>query len=106
VQVELAVLLSIVSVVFSIYFGSKNNKRSDTKDIEARVTERTETNYKLDEISRNVTDIKYDISSTKKSVQELSERMASVEATASYANRRIDILEKNASCGKKEDSDE
>ena len=68
-SIEITILISVVSVSFAVFFGLKNNKRSDIKDIEQKATERAETNYKLDEISRNVSDIKYDISSTKKSAQ-------------------------------------
>ena len=38
-SIEIALLISIVSVCFSVFFGLKNNKRSDTKDIEERVKE-------------------------------------------------------------------
>ncbi len=93
-SIEITVLISAVSVAFAIFFGLKNSKRADVKDIERKATERAETNYKLDEISRNVTDIKYDISSTKKSVTELTERMTKVEACADKAHLRIDALEK------------
>ena len=48
--VELALIVSIVSVAFSIFFGLKNNKRTDTKDIEERVKENTRINLKLDDI--------------------------------------------------------
>ena len=39
--IEIALLISIVSVAFSIFFGIKNSKRTDTKDIEERVKENT-----------------------------------------------------------------
>ena len=32
--IEVALLISFVSVAFSVYFGLKNSKRTDTKDIE------------------------------------------------------------------------
>lgn len=85
--------ISAISVSCAIYFSSKNSRKNDTKEIEQRVAERTETNMKLDEIGRNVTDIKYDISATKKEVQNLTERMASVESSAKQAHHRIDRIE-------------
>lgn len=89
----IGLIVSTISVSCAIYFSSKNSRNTDTKEIEQRVAERTETNMKLDEIGRNVTDIKYDISSTKKEVQNLTERMASVESSAKQAHHRIDRFE-------------
>ena len=44
--IEIALLISIVSVAFSIFFGIKNSRRADTKDIEERVKENTRINVK------------------------------------------------------------
>ena len=49
-------------VAFAIFFGLSNRKRADTTDIEVKAKERAETNIKLDNIGKDVTDIKYDIS--------------------------------------------
>lgn len=88
----IGLIISAMSVGCAVYFSSKNSRKSDTKEIEQRVAERTETNMKLDEIGRNVTDIKYDISVTKKEVQNLTERVATVEQSAKQAHHRIDEL--------------
>ena len=47
--IEVALLVSVVSVSFAIFFGLKSNKRADIKDIEERVKENTRINMKLDE---------------------------------------------------------
>lgn len=92
-KVEVALLVSVISVCFSIYFGLRNNKRSDVKEIEQRVKERTETNMKLDQISRNVSDIKESVSDTKKDLQELKEKIALVEQKTNKAHVRLDVIE-------------
>ena len=46
-NIEIALLISVISVCFSVYFGLKNNKRTDTKDIEERVKANTRINVKL-----------------------------------------------------------
>mgnify|MGYP000046242219 CR=1 FL=1 len=92
-------LMSIIPIAlsaFTVFYVIKNNKRSDTKDIEARVIENTKMNMKLDEIGRNVADIKYDISATKKDVQSLTERLTKVEASVKQAHYRIDRIDKEA----------
>lgn len=93
--IEIALLISIVSVAFSVYNIVKNAKRNDTKDIESRATESAVLNVKLDQIGSDVRDIKYDITSVKSSVQGLAERMIKVEESVKQAHRRInDITEK------------
>lgn len=62
IEISTAIIISVVSVAFSIFFGLKNNKRSDTKDIEERVRQNTQINMKLDNISSLSEDIKSEIS--------------------------------------------
>ena len=92
--VEVALVVSIVSVSFSIFFGLRNNKRSDVKEIEQRVRERTETNMKLDNIGKCVAEIKDNISDTKRDLQEVKEKLFLVEQKIKKENYRIDALEK------------
>lgn len=100
--VEVALLISVISVSFSIYFGLRNNKRSDVKELETRVRERTETNMKLDQIGKCVTEIKENISDTKRDLQELKEKLIIVEQKINKAHYRIDVLE-NKELGDSED---
>lgn len=97
----LPIIISIISVIFAgvslcfmIYFNSKNSKHTDVKDIERQVAERTEMNMKLDEINRNTTDIKYDVSAVKKDVQAHGDRLIKVEESVKSAHHRLDSLEK------------
>lgn len=90
--IEVALLLSVVSVSFSIFFGLKNNKRSDTKDIEERVRENTKINMKLDNIASNTSDIKSEVSDIKKEMSGHETRIIKVEDSAKSAHRRIDEI--------------
>lgn len=89
----LAVIVSVISVAAMIYFNSKNSKHTDVKDIERQVAQRTEMNMKLDEINRNTTDIKYDVSAVKKDIQAHGERLIKVEESAKSAHHRLDSIE-------------
>lgn len=89
----LGVAISAISVTCAIYFSHKNNKKTDIKEIEQRVAERTETNMKLDEINRNTQEIRYDVTSVKKDVQKNSEELVEVRSSAKQAHHRIDGLE-------------
>nr|DAU28454.1 MAG TPA: toxin [Caudoviricetes sp.] len=93
-SIEIALLISIVSVCFSVFFGLKNNKRSDTKDIEERVKENTRINMKLDNIASNTTEIKNDVSEMRKEINLHGERIIKVEDSVKSAHHRLDGLEK------------
>lgn len=86
-------LISALSVTCAIYFSRKTSRKSDLKDIERRVAERTETNMKLDEINRNTQEIRYDVTSVKKDVQKHGEKIIEIEASAKQAHHRLDALE-------------
>lgn len=90
--IEVALLISFISVAFSIFFGLKNSKRSDTKDIEERARERTELNVKLDFISSNMQDIKEQMSSLVEKVDSHGERLTRIEGSLDTAWRRIDEI--------------
>lgn len=96
-EISFSVLTTLISLL--IAFGSlvyvvKNNKRTDIKEIEQKASENAKMNMKLDEISRNVSDIKYDNSALRKDMVALSERVTSVEASAKSAHKRIDDIQK------------
>ena len=46
IDVSAAIVISVLSLAFSVFMGVKNNKRSDTKDIEERVKDNTKINMK------------------------------------------------------------
>lgn len=91
-SIEVALLISIVSLSASIYFGLKNSKRGDRADIEAKAVETATINVKLDNIGNDVKDIKYDISGVKTDVKNLTERMVAVEQSTKSAHHRLDGL--------------
>ena len=94
IEVSTAIVISIISLLFSAYMGIKGNKRTDTKDIEERTKERTELNVKLDYISSNMQDIKEQISSLVKDVQNHGVKIAELEQSTKSAHHRLDSLEK------------
>ena len=93
-SIEIALLISIVSVCFSVFFGLKNNKRSDTKDIEERVKENTRINMKLDNIASNTTEIKNEVSEMRREINSHGDRIIKVEESVKSAHHRLDGLEK------------
>ena len=68
--IEVSLLVGIVSVAFAVYFGLRSNRRNDVKDIEEKATRDAKIIVKLDAISGDVKDIKEDMSSVNKKVDE------------------------------------
>lgn len=104
-SIEIALLISIVSVCFSVFFGLKNNKRSDTKDIEERVKDNTRINMKLDNIASNTTEIKNEVSEMRKEINLHGDRIIKVEESVKSAHHRLDGLEKRLNGEEKRDND-
>lgn len=104
-SIDIALLISIVSVCFSVFFGLKNNKRSDTKDIEERVKENTRINMKLDNIASNTTEIKNEVSEMRKEINLHGDRIIKVEESVKSAHHRLDGLEKRLNGEEKRDND-
>lgn len=75
----LSVIVSIVSVAAAIFFSSKNSKRTDTKDIEERVRENTRILTKLDDISDSIKEIKADNAVAKAEMQQHGDRLLKAE---------------------------
>ena len=97
--VEVALVISVVSVVFSVFFGLKNSKRTDTKDIEERVKENTRINVKLDNITLTTQEIKSEISSMREDIKSHNDRLIKVEESIKSAHHRINTLEERLNGG-------
>lgn len=93
IEVSTAIIISVLSLAFSVFMGLKSNKRTDTKDIEDRVKENTRINMKLDAISSNTTDIKNEVSEMRKEINSHDNRIVKVEESVKSAHHRIDGLE-------------
>lgn len=98
--IEIALLISVLSVAFSIYFGLRNSKRNESKDIEERVADSTRINVKLDNISVTTTDVKNEISSMRDEMKSYNERLIKVEESAKQAHHRLDGIEDRMNGGR------
>ena len=78
-------VVSIVALLFSVYQFIKATEKEDTTQITTLL-------IKLENISEGIIDIKRDMKSVREDVQLLRERVAKVEASASSAHKRIDMV--------------
>ena len=78
-QVEIAYIVSIVSLAFSVFFGLKSSKHTDTKDIEERVKDNTRINMKLDAIAGTTQEIKSEISTMREEINKHNDKIIRLE---------------------------
>lgn len=88
--VEVALVISIVSVAFSVFFGLKNNKRSDTKEITERIAWETKVTINLESISRNMEEVKDLIRGVQNDVKDHEGRIVKLESSYKAAHKRLD----------------
>lgn len=91
--IEVSLIISCVSVAFAVYFGLKNSKRTDTKDIEERVRRDTIVNTKLDDIGNITKTIRDDVSTMRQDMANMDRRLIIVEQSTKSAHKRLDSLD-------------
>ena len=93
-DITFAVLVSIISLSFSIYMGLKNSKRTDSKDIEERVARETKLDVKLDEIGNDVKEVKETVRTIQGDVKNHEGRIVKLEASYARLHERVDNFPK------------
>lgn len=87
--ISIALICSIIGAGIS-YFTFQRNR---TNDIRADTREEADTRAKLDYISRGVDDIRVDIKTQDRKINDMNERLIRAEESTKSAHRRIDGLE-------------
>lgn len=94
--IELTILISVLSVSFSIFFGLMNFKRNNNSDIQATVRWNTTMETKLDFVGTNIEEIKSQLkdfkTEIKNEIKETNDKLAIVDRKADKANERIDEI--------------
>lgn len=81
--------LPIIISAAALFFAAYQYVRNGHKEID---TQMTAIMIKLETIAEGIIEIKNDLKNVKSEVQNLRERMAKVEASASSAHKRIDTV--------------
>lgn len=90
--IEVALLISFVSVAFGLYSGIKGLKRNDTKDAEEDATQMATVLTELKNIMDGISDIKKEIIDVKNDVKVDRDRITRLEESAKQAHKRIDEI--------------
>lgn len=88
--IEIALLISIVSVTSAVFFAIKSNKRADSKEIAERVARDTKLDMKLGEIGNDVKEVKETVRTIQNDVKDHEGRISKLEASCNRLHERID----------------
>ena len=91
-SIEVTLIISIISVSCAVFFGIKNNRRADEKELKERIARDTRTDMKLDEISNNVKEVKETVKSIQNDVKDHEGRIVKLEASYKAEHKRLDEL--------------
>lgn len=90
--IEVALVISALSLAFGIYQGITNMKRNRSADDKNDAAQLTTVIVKLENISAGISDIKSDMRNIKDEVKDLRDRLIKNEESAKSAHHRIDEL--------------
>lgn len=90
--IEVAIVISGLSLAFGIYTGISNLKRNQKADTKQDTAELTTVIVKLENIGNGITEIKSEMTNVKNDIKEDRERLIRVEESAKQAHKRIDEI--------------
>ena len=91
VELTLAVVISMASLAFSVYMGLKGNRKNDEKEIKERIARETRTDLKLDEIGKDIKEVKETVKNIQNDIKDHEGRIVKLEASLKALHKRLDI---------------
>lgn len=88
--IEVALVISGVSLAFGLYSGIANMKRNSKTDTQQEATQLTTVIVKLENLGTGITEIKNELGNIKNDTRELRDRIIAVEQSTKQAHKRID----------------
>jgi len=89
-SIEFGLLISIIAVLFSVFFGLTTQKRNQKCDDKNEATQLTTVIVKLENISNNIAEIKSEVLNIKNDLKEMRDRLIKVEESVKTAHHRLD----------------
>lgn len=94
-EIEIALLISGITMAFGIYSGIAAIKRSNKSDDRKESAQMTTVIVKLEGISEGISEIKSELRHVKKDVKEITERLIVAEQSVKLAHRRLNEIQEN-----------
>lgn len=91
--IEVALLISGVSLAFGIYSGITNMKRNQKVDTQKDTSDMTTVIVKLENINNGIVEIKSEFNAMKAETKEIRDRLICTEQSLKSAWKRIEVLE-------------
>ena len=91
--IELALVISGISLAFAVYFGVSNLKRQERAEMRNSTSEMTTVIVKLENICMGIAEIKAEVDDIKNDTKENWERLIKTEEAVKQAHRRLDTIE-------------
>lgn len=86
--------IGALGAIVAIYMSLKGNKREDTKETTQNTEKLTKISAVLDSVRDGVDDIRIEMRSQQKQINDVVERVVRVEESDKAAHRRIDSFER------------
>lgn len=87
--IEVALVISIISVVFGIWSGVTNIKRNEKNDTKADASELTTVIVKLENIGTGITEIKTEMGNVKDDMKDMNVRLVKMEQQVKILNKTV-----------------
>ena len=91
-EIEIALLISGITMAFGIYSGMNAIKRNTRNDDKKDSAQMTMVIVKLEGISEGISEIKKDLSHAKNDIKEITERLIVAEQSVRLAHSRLDEI--------------
>lgn len=87
--VEIALVISAISLGFAIYSGVSNLKRNNKQDAKSDSAQLTTVIVKLENIGTGINEIKADVKDVKQDLKDHSERLIRLEQQVKVLNKTV-----------------
>ena len=100
-EIEIAVLISVASLIFGIYSGVSSMRRNARSDSRKDASEMAMVIVKLEDISNGISEIKTDLSNVKGDIKDITERLIVAEQSLKLAHKMIEEVKQGQQNTKK-----
>ena len=92
-QAIITIVISILALCYTVFKGTREEKRVDTSEIEARAAENARINYKLDESIRIGKESNAELKTLRKELSAQDGRLIAVEREVRSLEKRMDNID-------------
>lgn len=90
--IEVALIISLISVSFGVFGAVTGYRRNCKKDEREEAAQMTTVLVKLENISAGILEIKNDVNGMKNDMRDVTERLVRVESSAKHAHKRLNEI--------------